>query len=110
MCRKGIRINIPEPYIGYDYGNVSEHGDVSRCPRKSSLFFLTILMSLAENSGKLGEFVERDTGSDLANTGPGATRPAWDKAQGRSRRRRGNPKPTGRDLDPNPGAWIGLSV
>jgi large subunit ribosomal protein L14e len=46
ICRKGIRINIPEPYIGYFYGNVSEHGDVSRCPRKSSLFFLTILMSL----------------------------------------------------------------
>jgi hypothetical protein len=46
MCRKGIRINIPEPYIGYYYGNVSEHGDVSRCPRKSYLFFLTILMSL----------------------------------------------------------------
>jgi hypothetical protein len=33
-----------EPFIGYFYGNVSEHGDVSRCPRKSSLFFLTILM------------------------------------------------------------------
>jgi len=46
MCRKGIRINIPEPYIGYFYGNVNERGDVSHCPRKSSLFFLTILISL----------------------------------------------------------------
>jgi hypothetical protein len=41
MCRKGIRINIPEPSIGYYYGNVNEHRDVSRCPRKSFLFFLT---------------------------------------------------------------------
>jgi hypothetical protein len=57
MCRKGIRINIPEPYIGYDYGNVSEHGDVSRCPRKSSLFFLTILMSL---DGCLGYQIDEE--------------------------------------------------
>jgi electron transfer flavoprotein beta subunit len=48
MCRKGIRINIPEPYIGYFYGNVNERGDVSHCPRKSSLFFLTILISDGE--------------------------------------------------------------
>ncbi len=54
MCRKGIRINIPEPYIGYYYGNVSEHGDVSRCPRKSSLFFLTILMSLESYCMEIG--------------------------------------------------------
>ncbi len=54
MCRKGIRINIPEPYIGYCYGNVSEHGDVSRCPRKSSLFFLTILMSLESYCMEIG--------------------------------------------------------
>ena len=42
ICQKGIRVNIPEPLIGYFYGNVSEYGDNSRCPRKSSLFFLTI--------------------------------------------------------------------
>ena len=42
LCQKGIRVNIPEPLIGYFYGNVSEYGDNSRCPRKSSLFFLTV--------------------------------------------------------------------
>ena len=42
MRRKGIRVNIPEPLIGYFYGNVSEYGDDSRCPGKSSLFFLTV--------------------------------------------------------------------
>ena len=43
--RKGIRINIPEPSVGYFYGNVSKHRDVSCCPGKSSLFFLTVLTS-----------------------------------------------------------------
>ncbi len=46
LCQKGIRVNIPEPLIGYFYGNVSEYGDNNRCPRKSSLFFLTVLKYL----------------------------------------------------------------
>ena len=54
MCRKGIRINIPEPYIGYFYGNISEHRDVRRCPGKSSLFFLTILISLKSYCMEIG--------------------------------------------------------
>jgi hypothetical protein len=43
-----------EPYIGYFYGNVNERGDVSHCPRKSSLFFLTILISLESYCMEIG--------------------------------------------------------
>ena len=42
QCRKGIRLIFLslDPVLR---GNANELGDVSRCPGKSSLFFLTIL-------------------------------------------------------------------
>ena len=39
---KGHPVNIPELGCGYFYGNVTELGDASRDPGKSSLFFLTV--------------------------------------------------------------------
>jgi hypothetical protein len=39
---KGKQVNIPASGFTDIYGNVSELGDVSRCPGKSSLFFLTV--------------------------------------------------------------------
>ena len=38
---KGNQVNIPESGSWILYGNVNELGDISRCPGKSSLFFLT---------------------------------------------------------------------
>ena len=38
---KGKQVNIPASGFTDIDGNVSELGDVSRCPGKSSLFFLT---------------------------------------------------------------------
>ena len=43
---KGNQVNIPEPGCGYLCGNVNELGDVGRDPGKSSLFFLTALVTL----------------------------------------------------------------
>jgi hypothetical protein len=48
--------SVPEPFIGYFYGNVSEHGDVSRCPRKSSLFFLTIFNCMIDDYSSILHF------------------------------------------------------
>jgi hypothetical protein len=54
QCRKGIRVNIPEPKFGYLYGDVSEPGDGGRCPGKSSLFFLTVRTTLESRRAEIG--------------------------------------------------------
>ena len=51
--RKGVRLI----FLNLDmhlYGNVSELGDVSRCPGKSSLFFLTVQMTLESCCMEIG--------------------------------------------------------
>ncbi len=52
---KGNPVNIPEPGCGYIYGNITELGDVSGTPGKSSLFFLTAyLITLKSDYLELG--------------------------------------------------------
>jgi S1-C subfamily serine protease len=48
------RQNVKSPVMFQFYGNVNERGDVSHCPRKSSLFFLTILISLESYCMEIG--------------------------------------------------------
>jgi len=55
QCRKGIRVNIPEPKFWiFFYGDVSEPGDGGRCPGKSSLFFLTVRTTLESRRAEIG--------------------------------------------------------